>query len=323
MPTSVEQLDRPSPWPASRCRPSWTCSTSPICRPDRQHRVQRGHRLLEDVGDVLAAGGAQLASRAPISSVPSSRTEPATRALRGSSPARLMAVTLLPQPDSPTMADDLAGARLEVDACRRPSTVPVSVANRHVRSRTSSTGVASAVGSCSWDGRSPAARLRVECVAQAVAEHVERQGRARMIANARAGPPPTGARAANCCAVASMVPRLGSVAGCRGRGRRAPPRRGWRPGIGHRRLHDQDRRRGVGQDVPAQRPTGRSRPSTTAAATKSRRLQPQRLGAHDPDDRRGSARCRSPPAALARDGAADGGQADRQDRGTGTPAAGR
>ena len=82
---------------------------------DGEHGVQRRHRLLEDVGDVLAAHSlAASASRAPTSSAPSSRTEPVTRALRGNRPDEAIAATLLPQPDSPTMAR--RSRRREVEA---------------------------------------------------------------------------------------------------------------------------------------------------------------------------------------------------------------
>ena len=65
------------------------------------------------------AGGGRSSSSAPISSKPSSLAEPAMIVLDGSSPIRPRNVTDLPEPDSPTTADELAGVDVEVDAAHR------------------------------------------------------------------------------------------------------------------------------------------------------------------------------------------------------------
>ena len=74
--------------------------------PDRVHRVQRGHRVLEDHRDVVAADLAHSATSTPSVSRFSppkiaSPLEVAFRLLLR--PMIVRQVTLLPQPDSPTM----------------------------------------------------------------------------------------------------------------------------------------------------------------------------------------------------------------------------
>ena len=74
---------------------------------DGQHRVERGHRLLEDHRDLVAADLAHLAPRsAPSRSRPSNRIAPPTMRPGGDAISRRIdsEVTLLPQPVSPTMA---------------------------------------------------------------------------------------------------------------------------------------------------------------------------------------------------------------------------
>jgi hypothetical protein len=71
---------------------------------DGQHRVQRGHRVLEDHGDLLAPDLAHRLLVEVEQVAPSSRISPA--AIRpggwGISPRTLITVTDLPEPDSPT-----------------------------------------------------------------------------------------------------------------------------------------------------------------------------------------------------------------------------
>src|SRR2546430_5701430 len=124
-------------------------------------------------------------SGSPSSGVPSKVTEPSTVALSGSSRVSAIAVTLLPQPDSPTRASTSRGATSN-DAASTASTGPSSVRNRTVNSRTdsspsagggtSSTAVTAAPPPASGPRPSPPALLRVEGVAQAVADQVEREG---------------------------------------------------------------------------------------------------------------------------------------------------
>ena len=134
----VEQFGRPPARPPRRACRWWRRSTSPIWRPDGQHRVERGHRLLEDVGDVAAAHVAQPATRAARAATGRpSRTEPVMVALRGSSRVSAIAVTLLPQPDSPTRASTSPLGHLE-GAASTASTGPSSVRKRTLRSRTAS-----------------------------------------------------------------------------------------------------------------------------------------------------------------------------------------
>ena len=90
---------------------------------DGHQRVQRGHRLLEDHRDVVAAD--RPPSRVSLSSsrlVPSKRIAPPTIRPGGSATRRRMdsAVTLLPQPDSPTTPSVSPAAHAVGDAVDRP-----------------------------------------------------------------------------------------------------------------------------------------------------------------------------------------------------------
>ena len=51
----VEQLERPRAALSRSETPRWTCSTSAIWRRSCEDRVERGHRLLEDHRDLVAA----------------------------------------------------------------------------------------------------------------------------------------------------------------------------------------------------------------------------------------------------------------------------
>ena len=104
--------------------------------PDRQHRVQARHRVLEDHRDLAAADPAQLASRRARSGR-GPRTSRVPLRHRAGSRARIPSsaseVTLLPQPDSPTIPSVSPGAisnETPLTAC----TVPRVVLNRTRRS---------------------------------------------------------------------------------------------------------------------------------------------------------------------------------------------
>ena len=75
-------------------------------QPDLQHRVERGHRLLEDHGDLAAADArASPRRRARAARGRRSGSSPGMRAVPGgSSRMTASADTDLPEPDSPTMA---------------------------------------------------------------------------------------------------------------------------------------------------------------------------------------------------------------------------
>ena len=85
---------------------------------DRQRRVERRHRLLEDHGDLVAADGAD-AGIVELEAGPGPRRSPRPiRSRPGGVGIRRMiesAVTLLPEPDSPTMATVSPGADVEGD----------------------------------------------------------------------------------------------------------------------------------------------------------------------------------------------------------------
>ena len=150
---------------------------------DGEHRVERGHRLLEDHRDLVAADGAHLALVDSVSrSRPSKRIEPpAIRPAASGSRRRIdSAVTLLPQP---RLADD--AQRLARAARRRTRRRPRARRRRGVNE---TAGRRSEIGSreplrCPGRGGGrcvivPQSRLRharVERVAQAVAQQVDRQ----------------------------------------------------------------------------------------------------------------------------------------------------
>ena len=71
--------------------------------PDRMERIERRHRLLEDHRDAVAAHGLQLRFVEADSSRPSKRIAPEVSAPSGSRPIIASAVSVLPEPDSPTM----------------------------------------------------------------------------------------------------------------------------------------------------------------------------------------------------------------------------
>ena len=90
---------------------------------DREDRVERGHRLLEDEADLGAAHAAHLAlgERQQVASL---EDGPGRRAIRpGGCTSRMIdsAVTDLPLPDSPTRPSVSPGATLEADVDRPPA----------------------------------------------------------------------------------------------------------------------------------------------------------------------------------------------------------
>ena len=125
----LEQLDRPL---AGRLRRHRLVAAQHLgdLEPDGVHRVERGHRLLEDhrdlpAADLAAASGASI----PTSSRPSSLIEPRTCEFFGSRPISDIAVVDLPEPDSPTMASTSPALQLErgVDHGRVPGAVDPEV----------------------------------------------------------------------------------------------------------------------------------------------------------------------------------------------------
>src|SRR5438874_2341935 len=141
-------------WPR---RDWWRRSTAPIWRPT----VSTG--LSEVIGswNTYAMSRPRTSRsdgpRRPSSSTSSKLTEPVTRALAGSRPVSASAVTLLPQPDSPTSASTSRPDTSKL-AESTASTGPSSVRKRTVRSRTRSTALPG-----------------VQRVAQPVPEQVQRE----------------------------------------------------------------------------------------------------------------------------------------------------
>ena len=115
---------------------------SATCMPTVSAGLSERHRLLEDHGDLVAAdradAGDRRASGDPAVEQDLAALDPARRV--GISRRIDSAVTLLPEPDSPTMASVSPAIDVERDADRPPCTVPRSVRNRVVRLLTSSSG---------------------------------------------------------------------------------------------------------------------------------------------------------------------------------------
>ena len=231
---------------------SWTWSTSATCRPT----VSTGFSELIGSWKMYAMSRPRAARRALAgarrSSCPCSRTEPSILALRGSSPARLIDVTLLPQPDSPTMPTISPACEAEVRRGRRPSTTPVLGLEVTLRSSTASTGGASTTE------RGPGAARRHRRLAfgsrasRRLSPNTLKDSARTMMA--RPGSTAAhGARAANCCA----VDEHGAEAGRRRLDAKAEERQ-HRLAEDRRRdgdgCLDQDHGGRVGQDVPAEDP---------------------------------------------------------------------
>jgi hypothetical protein len=215
----IRNADLPSAarWRARAC----ACLLPPSCmrsasdlEADGEARVEAGHRLLEDHRDVLADDRRR-----------ARRTSPAGRGRRRSDGRRDLAGIGeqahqrqhghdLPEPDSPTMPRT-SPASTSGRRRRRRGTPPRAWEFDRERLRISSRAI------------SAPPQLGVERVAQAVAHQVDRQhgdqdGEAGKVTihqarwmNSRANRP------ASC-------PIRASAAARRGRGSRAPPRRGWR-----------------------------------------------------------------------------------------------
>ena len=106
MPTSVSSsMARARAAASSMFR--WMVSGSMICSPILQHRIERGHRLLEDHGDLPAADAAHLLLgqlQQLLAAVEADRALGMRAVPGGSSRITASAETDLPEPDSPTMA---------------------------------------------------------------------------------------------------------------------------------------------------------------------------------------------------------------------------
>ena len=105
-------------------------ATSPLVQPDRladlvadrEDRVQRGHRLLKDHRDLVAADARISRSESASRSRPWKRIAPPTIRPGGDGTSRRIdsAVTLLPQPDSPTSPSGSPRVDREADAVDGP-----------------------------------------------------------------------------------------------------------------------------------------------------------------------------------------------------------
>ena len=130
-----------------------------ICRPTRERRVERRHRLLEDERD-LAGRGSAAAAREAREQVDALEARRARRPPRSAAAAAAsdMHVTLLPQPDSPTM----------------PSTSPLAERERQPVDR-----VHGAVVGLEPDARGPRPRAAARAISASSAGRGRRAGRRR------------------------------------------------------------------------------------------------------------------------------------------------
>jgi hypothetical protein len=146
---------------------------------DRVHRVQAGYGVLEDHGDLLAPDlGLLLVGQ--LDQVLAAVVDlPRMRAERGSSPMMASEVTLLPEPDSPTMPSTCPGWRSKLTPRRRGR------CRRRWGTRRSGRGPVApaprwlgwAAGREGWWPSGAHPRLgRVEGVAEAVADEVDDEG---------------------------------------------------------------------------------------------------------------------------------------------------
>ena len=114
---------------------------------DAHHGIEGGHRLLKDHGHAAAAQGLQFAGRAEARLRPSNSTPPESLACGGRRPMMARAVTLLPEPDSPTRASVSPGAT-ESEISRTAATGPRAEGNSTVRfcSSRSTRGIGTQMG---------------------------------------------------------------------------------------------------------------------------------------------------------------------------------
>ena len=104
--------------PRARSPPASSCSkcvlsASRICSPDRQHRVQARHRVLEDHRDLACRAcraAAPIGEVEQVAALEDRRCPSGPGPPRGRMPRIASAVTLLPQPDSPTIPSVSPGA---------------------------------------------------------------------------------------------------------------------------------------------------------------------------------------------------------------------
>ncbi len=195
---------------------------------DPHHRVQRGHRLLEHHGHVAVPRTRPSAAReAPTRSwsTPARRTEPVACAVLGQQPDERQRGQRLARAGLTDQAHPLAGADAEA---RRRRRARAADGDAQVTHGEHCVPPASRCGS-RVAGSSAVLQPRVEAVAQAVAEQVEAEhGQGDRDARERA--PGAARRRAAPGPPAASGPTTASAAGCRSRGRTAPPRRArrWR-----------------------------------------------------------------------------------------------
>jgi hypothetical protein len=143
MPTLRKTFQRFAPSRFCPCRPRWQRTASPDLVRDRIDRIERGHRLLEDHADLVAAHPAHgpFIERRQVGhcpALPRKQVSPPTMRPGGVGMSRMTErlVTDLPLPDSPT----IASVSPRMTFSETPSTAlatPLSVAKWVLRSRIS------------------------------------------------------------------------------------------------------------------------------------------------------------------------------------------
>ncbi len=205
--------------PRLRSRPRCSRSVSVELEADGEARVQAGRRLLEDHRHVLADDPAALARRTSAEQVAAAEASAASARTRPGSATR---------PISASIGDALARARLADDAehlafVERQADAVDGAQHAAVRRELDVQVFDLEQRPC----RSSALELRVERVAQAVAQQVERE-HGDQDREAREASPPTTRAARTRARRRASCPIRTSAAARPGRGSPARRRRGWR-----------------------------------------------------------------------------------------------
>ena len=208
-----------SPARAPRLRSSGRCVADRLdeLAADRVQRIERGQRVLEDRADLAAADPAHRLVRADCRCAGrrAGSRPPAMRPGGSSRPMIAAPVSDLPAPDSPTTPSTSPGA-IANEMSSTATSVPRRVGKLDAQVRcTSSSGSGIAIGS---------PQLRVQRIAQPVAEQVDRQHHDHQRRAGKDRDPPLARRTGSRCRRGSACRATAASAARRRRGTTASPR---------------------------------------------------------------------------------------------------